>query len=100
MAATNEAVLEAIRALAATLEKHMQDEEHEIRALRTEVLAGFPDSDPDGHRKAHQVWIAETEKKAAFWEKMRFELARWGLLGFIGWLAYQAWVGFLHGPAK
>jgi len=58
--------------------------------------------DPDfhGHREAHEVWIAESIARKEFWNKMKFELAKWGFIGFLGWGLVQLWLGVLHGPSK
>lgn len=98
MATNVDAVLEAIKQLSIRLEKHMDDEEKHIKGLRNDFLNAFPDQDPAGHLTAHQLWIAETKRKAEFWEKMKFELTRWGLMGFIAWVVIQLWLSFLKGP--
>ena len=61
-------------------------------------MGGFPGEDPISHCLVHLEWIEEVKERKEFWKKMRFELARWGLFGLIGWLAMQAWTGFLKGP--
>lgn len=60
----------------------------------------FPNDDPDGHRRFHEAEIRRAEARAEFWEKMRFEVVKWGLFGFLGWAAYQLWIAFIHGPQK
>jgi hypothetical protein len=42
--------------------------------------------------------IKAAEAKAEFWEKMRFEIFRWGLIGFIGWVVVSLWKAALLGP--
>lgn len=86
--------------LDAKLTAHMLDETKEIAAAVSSILKAFPGDDPDGHRKHHELVIKQAEASAAFWEKMRFELVRWGLIGFLGWAAYALWHSFLQGPPK
>lgn len=76
--------------------------EHLEKALKAEIRQAatdaFPDGDPIEHKKYHLSLIRQADSKTAFWDKMRFELTRWGLIGFLGWVVYQLWVAFLHGP--
>jgi hypothetical protein len=90
-----------VNSLRADLKQHMTSETTELAEAVAELLKrSFPDGDPDGHRRHHEASIAAAEAKAAFWEKMRFEITRWGLVGVLGWLAIIAWRGFLAGPVK
>jgi hypothetical protein len=84
-----------------TLNRHIQTEPEEwAAALRSLMNDAFPEGDADGHRMAHEAQMREIENRAAFWEKMRFEIMKWGLIGFLGWAAVQLWLSFLHGPGK
>ena len=58
---------------------------------------GFPNDDPDGHRLYHEAVIETERARKEFWQRLTFELAKWWLLGFIGWSATQLWAGFLRG---
>jgi hypothetical protein len=62
------------------------------------VTAGFPGGDPEGHRRYHDAVIKKAESRAAFFEKLHYELAKYGLIGFCGWLFYAAWTALLKGP--
>jgi hypothetical protein len=62
------------------------------------VLNAFPAGDIAGHKAAHEAWIKESERRAVFWMDMRNSLAKWGLIGFTGWLLLQVWTGALKGP--
>ncbi len=65
----------------------------------TERLAlGFPGDDPAGHRAYHEAVIRRIEARAAFWQKLTFELVKYGVLGFLGWSAFALWQAFLRGP--
>lgn len=90
----SDAILQAIRSLQAMLEAHIGEETRQIERF----MAGFPDGDPLAHRSAHETWIEESVARKEFWKKMKFELAKWGLFGFLGWAVYQLWAGFLKGP--
>lgn len=68
---------------------------------KVDLLAkGFPNDDPAGHRMAHEALISAAEARRDFWQKLRFELAKYGLIGFAGWALYALWGAVLHGPAK
>jgi hypothetical protein len=74
---------------------------HSIDAFmaRTEnVIEGFPGKDPDGHRRAHEEWLSESRAKKEFYEKLKQELAKYGLLALVGWIGLLIWNGFLRGP--
>lgn len=69
------------------------------------AMAAFPlniEGEPDvqGHRSFHETLIARNQTRIDFWRKMTFELTKWGLLGFLGWMVYQLWMAFLRGPVK
>lgn len=86
-------------ALSAKLDKHMKEETSELAdAIARLMKEAFPEGDPDGHRRHHELVIKQAEEKAEFWQKMRLELAKWGLLGFLGWALLQLWQSFLQGP--
>jgi len=83
------------------LSKHMTDETMELAAEITKLMKeAFPEGDPKGHRKHHEAVIAKAEARAAFWKKMLEEISKYGLLGFLGWLATVAWSAFVQGPTK
>jgi hypothetical protein len=106
--ATSQEMLEIIKqihdnqlALDAKLTHHMTNETDELAQAITRLMTdAFPEGDPSGHRRHHELVIRQAEARAVFWQKMVFEIARWGLIGFLGWAAYALWQQFLHGPAK
>ena len=73
------------------IEKYME--------THTNVMEAFVDRDGPAHRRAHEVWIKETEERAAFWMDMRNSMAKWGLIGLAGWIFMQLWTGALKGPS-
>ena len=85
---------EAVRDTANELRAHADGETARIAA----IAAGFPDGDPDGHRRYHEAEIKRIERRADLWQKMRLELAKWGLIGFLGWAAVALWQQALKGP--
>jgi hypothetical protein len=60
-------------------------------AIANIMNKAFPEGDSSGHRIHHEMAIKAAEAKAEFWEKMRFEIFRWGLIGFIGWVVVSLW---------
>lgn len=62
------------------------------------ILRAFPADDPAGHRAYHDELIAAEKARKEFWQKLFFELAKWGLLGFAGWLIVAGWSALLKGP--
>ncbi len=90
-----------ITALDTRLTKHMTDETLELAQEISKLMASaFPEGDPTGHRKHHEAVIAKAEARATFWRKMAEEITKYGLIGFLGWLAVTAWQAFLQGPHK
>lgn len=83
-----------LKALDAKMSTHMTD------AISEVLHRAFPAGDPEGHRIAHEKAMQAISDRAEFWRKMLFEVSKYGLLGFLGWLVYVAWVGLLHGPQK
>lgn len=90
-----------VKDLHARLTQHMTNETLELaEAITLLTRNAFPQGDPDGHRRHHELVIKQAEDKAQFWEKMKFELIRWGLIGFLGWAAVAMWRSFLLGAPK
>ena len=78
--------------IARSLADHTQREGLRISG----VEHGFPDDDPSSHRIYHEMIIRRAEQRAEFWQRLSVELAKWGLIGFLGWLAAAAY----HEAAK
>ena len=69
-------------------------------AVISQFKSAFPGGDPLGHCDWHQAEIDRIRARKEFWMKMTFELAKWGLIGFLGWVFIQLWHGALQGPVK
>ena len=92
-------VHEKIDRMESALTAHLTDEPVRIaEEIKTLMEKAFPFGDPHGHRTHHEALIQKAEQRAEFWKKMSFELSRWGLLGFVGWVLYSLWKSFLLGP--
>lgn len=76
------------------LDAHMVGEE----AVFKGILAGFPDGNPEKHAQAHVDEAEAAKVRKDFWNKMLFEVTKYGLIGFVGWLAFTLWGAFLKGP--
>jgi len=89
-------VHDKIETMDTKLTQHIHDETlslaEEIASL---MIKSFPEGDPDGHRKYHELSLKRAKASADFWEKMRFEISKWGLIGFTGWfigmIALSVW---------
>ena len=91
----------SVQALDKKLSEHMVNETLELaEALAGIMTRSFPDGDGDGHRRHHESVLKQAESRADFWATMSKELAKWGLVGFMGWATYALWNAFLQGPHK
>lgn len=81
--------------------EHMALQKQALAEAIAKLMAeAFPEGDPDGHRRHHELVIKAAEERAAFWAQMRAKLTEWGLIGIAGWAAYALWAAFLQGPHK
>lgn len=88
-----------------TFGKQLQDQRRDealalAEAVATLMVKSFPEGDAEGHRKMHEAEMKAVEARAEFWQKMLFEVSKYGLIGVLGWLALKVWVAFLAGPNK
>ena len=70
------------------------------KSVQEAMASAFPDGDPDGHKRHHEAVIKAAEERAELLAKLKLELIKWGLFGFLGWALYLLWQGFLLGPKK
>jgi len=92
-------VLNEQREIDHKLTQHIIDETAEFQKILGAAQAvAFPMGDPVGHRRHHEAVIKAAEDRAKFWETLRGELAKWGMLGFLGFAIVALWRSFLQGP--
>lgn len=94
----------AIKSLQASLDKkhpenlgHMVAIEKEVIAVKGKVdlvLSGFPDNDPEAHRRYHESIIEWRELRNKMVKEALIKMAGAGALGGVGWLAYAIWQAF------
>jgi hypothetical protein len=92
-------VHDKIEAMDARLTQHMTDETLTLAEEIANLMnKSFPQGDPEGHRAYHEASIKRAEANAEFWSKMRFEISKWGLIGFLGWfigmVAVSVWKNY------
>ena len=68
------------------------------KTIATVLESALPGGDGPGHKRYHEDVMKSLEARTVFWTKMRDELAKWGLIGFMGWVLLQLWQSFLRGP--
>jgi hypothetical protein len=54
-----------------------------VAEIKADIAAGFPDGDARAHREYHEDLIAEAKEKKEFWQRMRYELYRYGVIGLV-----------------
>ena len=67
-------------------------------ARQDDLAKAFPNQDPDGHRLAHEQWLSESRAKKEFYDSLKKEVAKYGILGLAAWIAFHLWAAFLQGP--
>lgn len=79
-------VLDAIKDLQQSFNvKHDESTVH-LEALEEKVdlvLRGFPDGDPLSHREFHEALIDRAKARKKFWDDLRSELIRKGILSML-----------------
>lgn len=74
-------------AIREALTNHAESEAKALQeAINSLTESAFPDGDALGHREYHLAMMEAAKNRAEFWRKLLFELTKWGLLGFLGWL--------------
>ncbi|WP_422096898.1 hypothetical protein [Variovorax sp.] len=96
-----EKVLEAITQLDRRLgREHVEnrtdaaDFKREVRKALEELRSAFPGDDPEGHRRFHEMLIAESAARKAFWTDLRGRLLEKGIWAVLVFLAGAAWFYF------
>jgi len=68
--------------------------------LANMMQKAFPEGDPEGHRRHHELVIQREEERVEFWRAMRKEIGKWGIISVLGLLIVSAWHSFLQGPQR
>lgn len=82
-------VLDAINVLQQSFDKRHTENTGHLEALEEkvdQVLKGFPDGDPASHRKFHEALINRAQAREKFWNDLRSELIRKGILAMLVFL--------------
>jgi hypothetical protein len=100
-----DALTQQVHAMNDKLDAHMAAQAVERKTIIEDLIKrAVPEGDLDGHYNYHHAAIEAQRKKAEFWDKMKYELVRWGLIGFIAWailfFGNAAWLRVLEGPHK
>ena len=81
------------------LTEHIADETQSAANLIAELRgAAFVVGDAEAHKREHEAMVAAMERRAAFWTDIAASVAKWGVLGFLGFLVVAGWRAFLMGP--
>lgn len=91
-------VLRAVQSLQRSLDNRHTENSDRLKGLEAKVdlvLSGFPEEDPEGHRRYHEAMIRKAEERARFWSELRIKLAERGV-----WAVLTVLVGVLLWYAK
>lgn len=69
-----------------------------IQEIHKLFKAAFPEADAEGHRKAHESWMAKEKEDREFWLKLKQNTVNWGVIVLLGWIGLALWSAFLTGP--
>lgn len=84
------------KSLEAKLTSHMVVETNDLAVAIAKLMKdAFPEGDPDGHRRHHELVIQREEERAKFWQEMRIAGAKWMGIGVLGLLVMLVWTGLL-----
>ena len=68
--------------------------QRQIQSELKDISNGFPDGDPDSHRRYHESVIEWRELRNKMVREALIKAAQVGGLGAIGWIAYALWSAF------
>lgn len=69
----------------------IRDAQRALQQQVADISRGFPDSDPDSHRRYHESVIEWRELRNKMVREALIKAAQVGGLGAIGWVAYALW---------
>lgn len=65
-----------------------------IQERQARIMLGFPDGDPESHRRYHESIIEWRELRNQMVKSALIQAAKVGGIGAIGWIAYAVWTAF------
>lgn len=71
---------------------------NELAAKVDSFMLAFPGKDFRSHCEYHQLLIDAARARKDSWQKVRYDLMRYGVIGFLIWTGYAMWKAFLLGP--
>lgn len=92
-----QAIIRALRETKGDVERQIAVLITEQRKLQADVAAlreGFPDGDPDSHRRYHESIIEWRELRNRMVREALIKAAQAGAVGALGWIAYAVWTAF------
>ena len=72
----------------------MADEQRQMKHEIMGIAKGFPDGDPDSHRRYHESVIEWRELRNKMVRDALVNAAKVGGLAGLGWLAFAIWTAF------
>ncbi len=91
-------VLEAIKNLDSRLGREHAENRTDTAEFKREVMqqlgelrSAFPGDDPEGHRRFHDMLIAESAARKAFWSDLRGRLLEKGIWAVLVFVAGAVW---------
>lgn len=92
-----QAIIEAVRETKGDVERQiavMLRAQQQLQADVTALREGFPDGDPDSHRRYHESIIEWRELRNRMIREALVKAAQAGAVGALGWIAYAVWMAF------
>jgi len=92
-----QAIIEAVRETKGDVERQisvMLRAQQQLQADVTALREGFPDGDPDSHRRYHESIIEWRELRNRMVREALVKAAQAGAVGALGWIAYAVWTAF------
>lgn len=81
------AIIAAVRETTGDLEKKLAA----MQARQDELFGGFPEGDPESHRRYHESIIEWRELRNRMVKESLMQAAKVGGLGAFGWILYALW---------
>lgn len=93
----NEAIIDMKKSMDVIIESlNAQKAQHVDCGVKWESLEQcVPNGDFDGHRRYHEAIIVKMEARAKLWQDVSASVAKWGIIGALGWFGYAVWHEFI-----